>query len=52
MIEGEPPNSQLKPRCVIEKIVRNPPLAEYLIDSDFHTDEYFDFVKKCLEINP
>ena len=52
MIEGEPPNSQLKPRCVIEKIGRNPPLAEDLIDSDFHTDEFIDFVKKCLEINP
>ncbi len=52
MIDGEPPNSQLKPRCVIEKIGRNPPLAEDLIDSDFHTDEFIDFVKKCLEINP
>ena len=52
MIEGEPPNSQLKPRCVIEKIGRNPPKAGELISSDFHTDEFIDFVKNCLEINP
>ena len=52
MIEGEPPYSQLKPRCVIEKIGRNPPIAEELINPDFHTDIFIDFVKKCLEINP
>ena len=52
MIEGEPPNSQLKPRCVIEKIGRNPPSAKELISSEFHTDEFIDFVKNCLEVNP
>ena len=52
MIEGEPPYSQLKPRCVIEKIARNPPIAEELINPDLHTDIFIDFVKKCLEINP
>ena len=52
MIEGEPPNSQLKPRCAIEKIGRTPPKAEELISPEFHTNEFIDFVKKCLEINP
>ena len=52
MIEGEPPNSQLKPRCAIEKIGRTPPKAEELINPKFHTNEFIDFVKKCLEINP
>ena len=52
MIEGEPPNSQLKPRCAMEKIARSPPLVTDLLNPDFHTDEFIDFVGKCLEINP
>jgi len=52
MVEGEPPNSELKPRCAIEKISRDPPLVDELISSDIHTDEFIDFVRKCLEINP
>ena len=52
MVEGEPPNSELKPRCAIEKISRDPPLVDDLLSSDFHTDEFIDFVRKCLEINP
>jgi serine/threonine protein kinase len=52
MIEGEPPNSELKPRFAIEKIGKSPPIASDLIDSNFHTEEFIDFVKKCLEINP
>ena len=52
MVEGEPPYSQLKPRCVIEKIGKNPPVARELINPRFHTDEFIDFVKNCLEINP
>ena len=52
MVEGEPPNSDLKPRCAIEKISRDPPLVDDLLSSDFHTDEFIDFVRKCLTINP
>jgi serine/threonine protein kinase len=52
MIEGEPPYSNLKPRCVIEKIGKSPPKADELIDSHYHTYEFINFVKKCLEINP
>jgi len=52
MVEGEPPNSELKPRCAIEKISRDPPLVDDLLSSDIHTDEFIDFVRKCLEINP
>ena len=52
MIEGEPPNSNLKPRCVIEKIGKSPPKADDLINPDYHTYEFIDFVKNCLEIDP
>ena len=52
MVEGEPPNSELKPRCAIEKISRDPPSVDELLSSDIHTDEFIDFVRKCLEINP
>ena len=52
LINGEPPFSELKPRCVIEKMAKSPPLVKDLIDFDEHTDEFIDFLKKCLEINP
>ena len=52
MINGEPPYSELKPRCVMEKIAKSPPVVEDLIDFEYHTDEFIDFAKKCLEINP
>ena len=52
MINGEPPYSQLKPRCAMEKIAKSPPMVEDLIDFEYHTDEFIDFVKKCLEVDP
>ena len=52
MVEGEPPNSQLKPRYAMEKIAKNPPLVDELLSPDIHTDEFIDFERKCLEINP
>ena len=52
MINGEPPYCELKPRCVMEKIAKSPPVVEDLIDFEYHTDEFIDFAKKCLEINP
>ncbi len=51
IIEGEPPNSQLKLRYAIEKIGRTPLKAEELINSEYHTNEFIDFLKKSLEIN-
>jgi serine/threonine-protein kinase 24/25/MST4 len=52
MINGEPPYSQLKPRCAMEKIAKSPPMVEDFIDFEYHTDEFIDFVKKCLEVDP
>ena len=52
MVEGEPPNSQLKPRCAMERIAKNPPLVDDLLSPDIHTDEFIDFERRCLEINP
>ena len=46
------PNSQLKPRYAMEKIAKNPPLVDELLSPDIHTDEFIDFERKCLEINP
>ena len=51
MIEGDPPNSQLKPRFVIEKIGKDPPSADELLKGKKYSEEFKDFVKKCLEIN-
>ena len=52
LVEGEPPNGDLKPMKVMEKIACNPPKVEDIINLDEHTDEFIDFVRLCLEINP
>ena len=52
LVEGEPPNGDLKPGKVMEKIAISPPKVEDIIDVDEHTDEFVDFVRLCLEINP
>ena len=52
LVEGEPPNGDLKPGKVMEKIAITPPKVEDIIDVDEHTDEFIDFVRLCLEINP
>ena len=52
LVEGEPPNGDLKPMKVMEKIACNPPKVEDIINVDEHTDEFTDFVRLCLEIDP
>jgi serine/threonine protein kinase len=52
LVEGEPPNGDLKPMKVMEKIACNPPKVEDIINVDEHTDEFIDFVRLCLEIDP
>ena len=52
LVEGEPPNGELKPYKVMEKIAIDPPKAENFISKDEHTDDFIDFVNQCLEINP
>ena len=51
MIEGEPPNGQLKPRFAMEKIGKDPPSADKLLKGAKYSEEFKDFVRKCLEIN-
>ena len=51
MIEGDPPYSQLKPRFAIEKIGKDPPSADKLLKGGNYSEEFKDFVRKCLEIN-
>ena len=52
LVEGEPPNGELKPGKVMELIASNPPKVEDIIKPDEHTDEFIDFVRLCLEIDP
>ena len=51
MVAGEPPNSQLKPRFAMEKIGKDPPSADKLLKGGNYSNEFKDFVKKCLEVN-
>ena len=52
LVEGEPPNSDLKPGKVMELIANNPPKVEDIIKEEEHTDEFINFVSLCLETDP
>ena len=52
LVEGEPPNGELKPIKVMEKIANSPPKIEEIIDVQEHTDMFIDFVRLCIEIDP
>ena len=52
LIEGEPPFSDMKPKNVMEKIAKNPPKVNEIIDFNEHTYEFKSFIEHCLEIDP
>ena len=51
MIEGDPPNSQLKPRFAMEKIGKDPPNVNNLLNEENYSKEFKDFVGKCLIVD-
>ena len=52
LLEGEPPFSELKPKNVMEKISKKPPLVDEIVDFNEHTYEFKSFIEHCLEIDP
>ena len=52
LAEGEPPYGDLKPEEVMEKIAKKPPKAGDIIDVREHTEDFINFVNRCLEIDP
>ena len=52
MCNGKPPFSELDPKNAMEKIGINPPKVDAIIKKEKHSKEFYDFVKKCLEIEP
>ena len=52
MCNGEPPFAELNPHNVMEKIGNNPPKVDEIIKKEEHSEEFYDFVKKCLEVEP
>ena len=52
LVEGEPPNGDLKPEEVMAKIAKKPPKAGDIIDIKEHTEDFVNFVNLCLEIEP
>ena len=52
MSNGEPPFAELNPQNVMEKIGVHPPNVDEIIKKEEHTKEFYDFVKKCLEVEP
>ena len=52
LCNGEPPFSNLSPKNIMEKTAMNPPCVDDIINKNEHTSEFYDFVKKCLEIDP
>ena len=49
---GKPPFSDLNPNNVMEKIANSPPTVNKVINKNDHTEEFYDFVKQCLEVDP
>ena len=52
MCNGEPPFAELNPQNVMEQIGTHPPKVDEFIKKEEHTKEFYDFVKKCLEVEP
>ena len=52
LVEGEPPFSDLKPKIVMEKIAKNPPRVDEIVDFNEHTYEFKSFIEHCLEVDP
>ena len=52
MCNGEPPFAELNPQNVMEKIGNNPPKVDEIIKKEEYSEEFYDFVKKCLEVEP
>ena len=52
LVEGEPPFSEMKPRGVMSRIASNPPTVEEIINIEEHSEEFVDFLRKCLMVDP
>ena len=52
MCNGEPPFAELNPQNVMEKIGTHPPKVDEIIKKEEHSKEFYDFIKKCLEVEP
>ena len=52
MYNGEPPFAELNPQNVMEKIGSHPPKVDEIIKKEDHSNEFYDFIKKCLEVEP
>ena len=49
---GKPPFSDLNPKNVMEKIASSAPTVNDVIKKNEHSEEFYDFVKQCLEVDP
>ena len=49
---GKPPFSDLNPKNIMEKIAMSPPTVNDVINKNEHTEEFYDFIKRCLEVDP
>ena len=52
MCNGEPPFAELNPKNVMEKIGKQPPKVDEIIKKEEHSYEFYDFVQKCLQVEP
>ena len=49
---GKPPFSDLNPKDVMEKIASSAPTVNEVINKNDHSEEFYDFIKQCLEVDP
>ena len=51
LAESVPPNEDLKPNVVMNKIAKSPPKVEELINVEEYSESFVDFVGKCLIVD-
>ena len=52
LAESEPPFADLKPLAVMNKIGKNPPKVEDMINIKEYSESFVDFIRKCIVVDP
>ena len=51
LAESEPPFADLKPLAVMNKIGKNPPKVEDVINVEEYSESFVDFIRKCIVVD-
>ena len=52
LAESQPPFADLKPMAVMNKISKQPPNVEDIINVEEYSENFVDFIRKCIVVDP